>query len=177
MKVLPFVLIALALPGCNYSEETSAEGPQGPKPADHEFMSQAAQANFAEIDAGRLAMGRTVNPGIRDYAQHMVDDHSASNLELRDLASKKNFLLPEMPDQSHLKRAGKLGELSGNEFDRKYMELMVDDHIQAVKLFDKNTTGASDPDVRAWAATTLPKLIDHLTMSRDLFAKVISTYP
>lgn len=176
MKYLPFALVALLMPGCNHRDE-SGSPPQANRPADHAFMTEAAQANLAEVDAGRLALGKTTNASVKEFAQHMVDDHSAANMELRALAAKKDFRLPETPDKSHLKKVAKLGEYSGGDFDRRYMEMMVDDHKEAVSLFDKNSTKASDPDVRAWAAKTLPKLSEHLKMSRDLFAKVSGTSP
>lgn len=174
MKYLPLALILIAFPGCNPKEapQTSSK-----KPPDHAFLTEAAQANLAEIDAGRLALAKTGNVRVKEFAQHMVDDHSAANMELRDLAEKKDFKLPETPDDSHLKKVAKLGEISGVDFDRRYMELMVEDHHDAVALFDKNSRKADDADVRAWAAKMLPKLTEHLKMSRDLFAKVSGTTP
>jgi putative membrane protein len=49
----------------------------------------------------------------------------------------------------------KLVDLSGDEFDRGYVNLMVKDHEQDVKAFEMQSTKANDPDIRAWAAKTL----------------------
>jgi putative membrane protein len=66
----------------------------------------------------------------------------------------------------------KLSGLSGAEFDREYISLMVKDHEKAVSLFEQVSTTSSDPEIKAWAAGTLPTLQEHLKIARDLQAKV-----
>ena len=140
--------------------------------ADRDFMVKACQANLAEIEAGRLAESKATNADVKKFAQHMVEDHTAANDELMSLAGKTNFRLPARPDDAHQKDVAKLAGMSGTEFDRKYMEMMVTDHQKAVELFEKWSKDAKHDDVRAWAEKTLPKLRDHLTMARDLSGKV-----
>jgi putative membrane protein len=59
-------------------------------------------------------------------------------------------------------------KLSGAEFDRKYMEHMVSDHRKAVAEFKKASESAQDPETKAFAAKTLPKLQDHLTQAQSI---------
>jgi putative membrane protein len=140
--------------------------------ADRDFMVKACQANLAEVEAGRLAESKATNADVKKFAQHMVEDHTAANDQLMSLAGRTNFRLPARPDDAHQKDVAKLAGMSGAEFDRKYMEMMVTDHQKAVALFEKWSKDAKDDDVRAWAEKTLPKLRDHLTMARDLSGKV-----
>ncbi len=182
MKYLPLAVALLLIPGCNHHKDTasssrSGDTPSSRGPADRDFMIEAAQANHAEVDAGRLAVGKTANDSVREFANHMIEDHSAASLELRNLAMRKEFRVPETPDQTHLKKVARLGEITGAEFDRKYVEMMVDDHIQAVRLFEMNSKKAKDDDVRAWAMKMLPALEKHLKMARELNAKVSGTTP
>ena len=66
----------------------------------------------------------------------------------------------------------KLAKLSGADFDREYMDMMVKDHVKDVKEFEDASTKAKDADVKAWAAKTLPTLREHLQMARDVNSKV-----
>jgi putative membrane protein len=66
----------------------------------------------------------------------------------------------------------KLSKLSGADFDRQYMEMMVKDHVKDVKEFEEASTKAKDADVKAWAAKTLPTLREHLQMARDVNSRV-----
>ena len=77
-----------------------------------------------------------------------------------------------MKDQEH---ANKLSGLSGDAFDREYINMMVKDHEKDVKEFEKASTKAKDPDVRAFAAKTLPTLREHLQQVRDIQSRMKSS--
>jgi predicted outer membrane protein len=49
------------------------------------------------------------------------------------------------------------------EFDRGYGPMQVKVHEQAVRLFESYARGVDNPDLKAWAAKTLP----HLKQPRD----------
>jgi putative membrane protein len=70
-----------------------------------------------------------------------------------------------MDDQKDM---NKLAGLSGDAFDREYINMMVKDHEKDVKEFEKASTKAKDPDVRAFATNTLPTLREHLQQVRDI---------
>jgi putative membrane protein len=72
------------------------------------------------------------------------------------------------------KGMNKLMGLSGDAFDREYISMMVKDHEKAVKDFEKASTKAQDPDVRAFAAKTLPTLREHLQQVRDIQSRMKS---
>jgi putative membrane protein len=95
----------------------------------------------------------------------MVSDHSKANDELKQLASKKGIELPAQPPMdAHMQ---KLQGLSGAEFDREYMSHMLNDHQKDVAAFKKEASGGRDPDVKAFAAKTLPTLESHLQMVKQ----------
>lgn len=66
------------------------------------------------------------------------------------------------------KEMNKLSNLSGDAFDREFIDMAVKGHERDVKEFEKVSTKAKDPDVRAFATKTLPTLREHLQMARDL---------
>jgi len=62
----------------------------------------------------------------------------------------------------------KLSALSGAEFDREYGKMMLSDHRKDVSEFEKQSTRATDPDLKAFATKTLPTLKEHLQMAESL---------
>lgn len=50
---------------------------------------------------------------------------------------------------------------AGNDFDRNYVEHLVNSHERSVELYEDAAEDASDPDIQAFARATLPKLQQH----------------
>ncbi len=97
----------------------------------------------------------------------MVDDHSKANDELKTLAQNKNITLPTDLDAKHKALRDRLSKLQGAQFDKAYMQAMVQDHKQDVSEFRHESTSGTDPDVKSFAAKTLPTLEDHLKLAQD----------
>ena len=68
-----------------------------------------------------------------------------------------------------------LSKLKGEEFDRAYMKEMVDDHEHDVEKFRQEAKEAKDPEVKSFAAKTLPTLEAHLRMAKDVANEVRAT--
>lgn len=134
---------------------------------DHIFMTKAAEGGMAEVELGKLAKEKGSNDAIKNFGQHMVDDHSKANDEMKDLASKKNVTLPSALNAKDQATKERLSKLSGEAFDRAYIRDMVADHRVDVAEFRHEANGGKDPDVKAWAAKTLPTLENHLKMAED----------
>jgi putative membrane protein len=140
--------------------------------ADHTFVTKAAEGGLAEVQLGNLAKDKATNPDVKTFGQQMVDDHSKANDELKTLASSKGITLPAEPDAKQKAEHDRLSKLSGAEFDREYMRLMVSDHRTDVAEFRRESEHGTDADVKAFAAKTLPTLEHHLQMAESTEAKV-----
>jgi hypothetical protein len=90
-----------------------------------------------------------------------------ANDELKQLASQKNVDLPQ--DLSAKDKATKatLEKLSGEQFDQASMKDMVKDHKKDVSDFRRESRSPQDPDVKKFAAQTLPTLEDHLKQAES----------
>jgi putative membrane protein len=62
----------------------------------------------------------------------------------------------------------KLSGLSDKAFDRAYAKAMVEDHEEAVKLFQQYQRESSNKELGAFAQQTLPILEKHLHMAQTL---------
>jgi putative membrane protein len=134
--------------------------------ADRKFVDDAAGGGMAEVALGKLAEQKAGNAQVREFGSRMVTDHGKANDELKSLASAKGMQLPAAMPKKHQAAVDKLSKLSGTDFDKAYMKHMVDDHKMDVSKFDKQAKSGTDPDLKAWAAKTLPTLQDHLQQAQ-----------
>lgn len=136
------------------------------------FMTGAAYSGNAEIAASKMALEKTKNAEVKQFAQQMIAEHTKANNELKTLAGKKNFTPPTDLDAEHKTMAADMSKLTGEEFDRAYMRGQVADHEKSVALFEAQSNGGTDADAKAFAAKTLPNLKMHLEMAQKLNAKM-----
>jgi putative membrane protein len=134
------------------------------------FWTKAAQGGMAEVELAKLALQKSQNADVKKFAQMMVTDHTKANTELKALAAKKSVVLPT-DIGSHKSTMDDLNGKTGADFDKAYVEAMVDDHETDVDLFEDNTDN-SDADIKAFATKTLPTLQSHLKMIKDIQSKM-----
>ncbi len=152
---------ALPTPTPTESSDTSSSH------ADRAFMKKAAKAGMKEIAISQAVMDHLSNPQLKEFARQMVTDHTNANNQLMALAQQKGVELPQKDEASLTEDwSEKTGDL-----DRKYVKVMVSDHEEAVKLFEK-AAQSSDADVAAFAQKTLPVVQHHLEMAKDLKASI-----
>lgn len=140
--------------------------------AEKNFVMKAAQGGMAEVAAGSMAAQRGSAADVKAFGNRMVTDHGKANDELKQLATNKGLAFPTDTDADHKAKADALAKKSGREFDKAYIDDMVEDHEKDVAEFEKMSKDATDPDLKAWATKTLPTLQDHLKMAKEAAAKV-----
>jgi predicted outer membrane protein len=137
--------------------------------ADQKFIMMAAMGGMAEIEMARLALQKSASDSVKQYAQKMIDDHTMSGDELKQLAAMKGVTLPMQPDAKHMAMMAKMQKLSGMEFDMMYVkEAGVKAHEKMEKLYMKESMSGMDNDAKAFAAKTLPAVRMHLQMAREM---------
>ena len=88
------------------------------------------------------------------------------------LAATKKITLPADIGSSNKSTLDKLKGLSGADFDKEYVKDMVSDHETDVKAFEKQADNSTDPEVKAFAAKTLPVLKKHLDAIKAIQSKM-----
>ena len=139
---------------------------------DTTLLRKLAQGNLAEIDAGKLATEKASDQAVKDFGQHMVKDHSKNESELKDLAKSWGVDLPTAPDSEHSAAKAKLESASARSFDSQYMKDQVQDHEKDVKLLQDGIHSAENPSVREFAQQTLQVVQHHLSMAKQVHAKL-----
>ncbi|HEX4997804.1 MAG TPA: DUF4142 domain-containing protein [Terriglobia bacterium] len=142
------------------------------------FLRQAIEINAAEIQLGRLALAKTQNPQVREYAEMMIKDHIAGLEKFQKLQpgyrAGQRGVPPLSAEDEKLKV--RLSDLTGEQFDREYMGAMVSGHRDAVTLFERQANArvahSQNKDVaaraNALAKQMLPMLRKHLERAEQV---------
>jgi len=140
--------------------------------ADAKFATTAAVGGMAEVALGKLALTKTSNAAIKDFASMMVADHSKANAALAAIAKIKNITLPAGPDSAHLKKADELSKLNGADFDKAYVDAMIDGHKKTLDLMNNEAKNGSDTTLKAFAAKVVPTVQKHLDAINKIHASM-----
>ena len=153
-----FASVALAAP-------TSAQAPSF-----QEFVNKVAISDMFEIQASQLALAKQADADTKPFAEKMVTDHHKTSSELKALVEggKVKAKLPIALDSEHQKLLDDLKAKSGKDFDQSYDQAQVKGHKEAVALFEAYANNGDDPELKSWAAKTLPHLKEHLSMAEKL---------
>jgi putative membrane protein len=131
---------------------------------DATFAKKAAIGGMAEVALGKLALSKTSDKSIKDFATMMVDDHGKANEELMTVAKGKNMMLPATVDAEHQAKMDSLKSLSGAAFDKGYVAVMVEGHQKTLDLMQMEASNGKDAELKAFAAKTAPVVKMHLDM-------------
>lgn len=76
--------------------------------------------------------------------------------------------MPTTLDDKHMEKMNDLKEKRVTEFDKEYMQEMVDDHDKDVDKFKRLAENGGDADIKAFAAKTLPILLTHQDSAENI---------
>lgn len=130
--------------------------------ADAKFATAAANGGMAEVALAKLALQKTANPQIKQFATMMVADHGKANTELMGIAKTKNIILPPIVGTDNQKKMDDLSKMTGKDFDKDYVSTMIDGHKNTLSLMQDEAKDGKDADLKAFAAKTAPVVQTHL---------------
>jgi putative membrane protein len=153
-------------------------------------------SSMAEIQLGRLAQERGGSDAVKQYGSKMIADHTQASMKLQQVVGG-SVPLPSSLDAMHRQAMDMLMQMTGAQFDREYMRMMVQDHQEAVQRFQmqasttssgssgsgsssgaagsgSSSAGAasSGSGTAQFAQQTLPVLQQHLQMAQQIQAQL-----
>jgi putative membrane protein len=132
------------------------------------FVAKAASASMFEIKSSQLAQEKAQRAGVKQLAEHLIRDHTKANEELKAIARQKNYTLPAQMDPQCQECYERVANARGEAFDATFVQEQVKAHREAIKLFEQASKTLDDPELKAWAAKTLPTLKQHLRQAEAL---------
>ena len=176
MLLFAFALPCLAQTAPNQGAVSGSQSPANNKQSaatdrntEQQFATHVAQANMAEVALGKLAQEKAQRDDIKKFAQKMVDEHSKAEQDLEGIASKNNLTLPQDMSPQQKTQHDRLSKLSGPEFDRNYIRLMIMDHTRVGNALQQESHKVSaNSDLKDYATRMYPSVSDHLTMAKAI---------
>ena len=138
-------------------------------PLDRQFIIDAAQGGMAEVSLGQMASQRATNDAVKQYAQRMVQEHTQANRELLRIASQKGVTPPRDMGPKYRAAMDRLMQLPRASFDQAYMsEAGINGHLESLAVYQRQAQLGQDPDLKAFAAKTVPIVQNHLQVAGNL---------
>src|SRR5699024_9743097 len=88
---------------------------------DQNFLENAIQGSYAEIEGSRLALEKTEDADVREFAEMMISDHQKMVDEASALAREKGMTPPDGPSAMQVTEITALKALTGGAFDAMYV--------------------------------------------------------
>jgi putative membrane protein len=167
----PTAAITLALTATLLPIAISAGSAVGSElgPADTYFVTQTSLGTPFQVDSGRLAETRGTTKAIQGYAQLMVSSHIAVNNSLTAiLKNKAPTPPPTLLKAAYSTLVSTLQREGGQTFDADYVGGQVNYQKANAALYQYEIANGTDPDLKAFAQQTLPKIQDHLARALKL---------
>jgi putative membrane protein len=158
---------AAAAPGTTMRDTMGAPGETGQQMQDKLFVQKATEGGIAQVQLGKLALQKG-SPEVKDFAQKMIDDHTAMNKEMANVADSIGTMLPRKMSKDAQAEYNKLSGLSGDEFDKEYILYEAKGHREDMRDFRMEVSVAVDPGLQAEVARAATMTREHLMMLTKL---------
>jgi putative membrane protein len=135
---------------------------------DAHFVMQASAGGMAEVMMGHLAMQRGQTQAERNFGQMLVTDHTAANQQLMGIA--QTVMLKPAPGPNAMQQSmyQSLQSAPAAQFDMMFNRGMIRAHERTIALFKMEAHDGQNPQLRQFAATSLPVLYKHLRTAEAL---------
>ena len=138
-------------------------------PSDSAFAASAAQSNQFAIQASQIAAQKAARPGIREFAQGVVDAQTQANGQLAAIARTHGMDLPQALTPAQAKTLQLLTKTpDGARFRRTYFAELSKSQLALARQMDAYAATGSDPDLKAFATAQAPALRDQVARARAL---------
>jgi putative membrane protein len=140
--------------------------------SDKKFLTTVEQAGVNEIALSKLAVEKATNPDVKEFARTMIAQHEALGRKFAPYATAWNIAKPAGPDEDHQKALEKLNSLSGEDFNKQYMNDMEADHTKAFSLFKDEVSDTKDMKFKTTVIQAKSVIAAHKNMAYSLDKKL-----
>jgi putative membrane protein len=146
--------LAIAASGNALAQQTASD-------TDKAFVAKVSHGGRYEVQASKLALQKASTQNVKDAASSEVHDHELVNKKLTTISAAAHISIAPALNPDFTQKLDHLKTLSGEEFDKGYMEEMAAIHDKDEKLFAQEAIDGSD-DYKSFAAETDPIVKRHI---------------
>jgi putative membrane protein len=152
---------------------TTGMGQPQQQGGDQKVIGAAIASNEAEVALAELALTKTQNEQVREYALTLRRDHTELLEKLRRMSGQANAAAPDDPDVREITRngddqEGMLQRLDTAAFDSLFIEQMVNNHQKMLTTIDTKWLPNAQGELRSTLESAKPKVQEHLRQAEAL---------
>ena len=132
---------------------------------DLNFIKNGMEEELTEIKASGIVKTHSKNPKVIGFANMITNNHTTTVEGLKRIESDNQIDEKDSINNSDKQRIDSISKLSGANFDKAYMHIMIDDHRKAIRLFYAASQDIND-HIQKFARKTLPVLQMHLDSAK-----------
>jgi putative membrane protein len=138
---------------------------------DADWAVEAANGGMTEVELGKIAQQKATSDRVKNFGAMMVADHGKAGDQLKQIAAQKNITLPASLSDKSQKDLDNLNKKTGKDFDKAYIDMMIDDHKKDLDKFKKGSTDLKDADLKNFATQGVPMIQMHLDTIKAIGGK------
>lgn len=154
--------------GANASGTANSGAATSGAEMDKKFVKTAAEGSMAEVQMGQLALQKSNDDQVKQFAQRMVDDHGKMLDQLKPVAQQIGVKVPDSPPKGEMKKMDKMKGLSGDAFDQAYVKDMVKDHKKDSAEFKQEAQSTQNPQLKQLATEGGQTIDSHLQQIQQI---------
>lgn len=172
LKSIALIVTATTLAA--FSTVHAQTGDAAAPPNDAQIAQIVLTADTVDVNYGELAVKKTRDTEVKNFAETMIRDHTAVNEKAAVLA-KKISLTPEASETSKSlasnghKELATLKKMHGAEFDKAYIDNEISYHEAVIGVLDSTLIpNAKNADLKALLESGKPIFESHLKHAKEL---------
>jgi putative membrane protein len=134
-----------------------------------DFMKDTIQGDNSEIALGKMAEQKADDQRVKQLGQMLVTDHTQAKDQATSVAKTLNVTPPDGIAQEAQDEQTKLSKMSGDAFDKEFVNFMISDHQKDISEFQDQASANNGP-ASELASKQLPVLKKHLEMAKTVAA-------
>jgi putative membrane protein len=138
----------------------------------NDFVTKASAGGMTEVAMGKLAQSNGGSNDVKEYGKMLEKDHSEANDKLKSIANAEGINVSSTMTDEQNQHMSHLQSLTGADFDKAFIPMMIDDHTKDIAEFKKAAAGNENEKVKNFASTTLPTLEKHLSKAKSIKSKM-----
>ena len=139
---------------------------------DTKFLEKADQGNVDEIELAQLALKKSSNDDVKNFAERMIHDHNMLMDNMKPFANEAGIQPPSQPSAATQAEMKKLEALSGETFDKAYVKAMVQDHSKDLAEFRQEAKSTGYPAFKNAVEQGEQVVLGHLEMANQIAKKM-----
>lgn len=175
---------ALSLATMSAGAQTAAQNKTSTAPADArisamakkmaamtpvQFADKVATSDRFEIETSQMALKKTKDEKLRDYANMMIEDHGKSTKQLTQIAGAKKIKPTPKLDAEQQKMMTELkGAAAVAAFEQAYLKGQVAGHERTLATLQAYSDRGTDAKMKGFAKQMIPIVQRHLEEARTL---------